>query len=256
MRSASIAIIQVLFTLSLAAQETEVIYLTGTGYDDTKTWDFFCTEGMNSKRWTTIGVPSCWELQGFGSYNYGLDKDPSGEEGFYKKTFFAPSSWQGECVTIVFEGVMTDAEVKINGKPAGPIHQGAFYRFSYDISELLHFNDSNLLEVTVSKVSSNALVNAAEREADYWIFGGIFRPVYLTIMPEDHIDRVAIDARADGSFTMTVFHSLNHNGLILSARIITPDGNMVGKPFLIPADRQRGYTPLFIKIDDPALVEP
>ena len=26
---------------------------------------------------------------------------------------------------------MTDTQVKINGKSAGPVHQGAFYRFSY-----------------------------------------------------------------------------------------------------------------------------
>ncbi len=33
--------------------------------------------------------------------------------------------------SIVFEGVMTDTEVKINDIPAGDIHQGGFYRFSF-----------------------------------------------------------------------------------------------------------------------------
>ena len=42
-------------------------------------WDFYCTGGNNSGRWTKIGVPSCWELQGFGTYQYGMR--------FYGKAF-------------------------------------------------------------------------------------------------------------------------------------------------------------------------
>ncbi|WKX78353.1 hypothetical protein [Zobellia laminariae] len=53
--------------------ETQKVYLSGTGKDDMVDWDFFCSDGMNSGKWTTIGVPSCWELQGFGNYNYGKD---------------------------------------------------------------------------------------------------------------------------------------------------------------------------------------
>ena len=49
----------------------EVVYLSGKGFRDTKTWEFFCTGGRNSGVWTTIEVPSCWEQQGFGNYEYG-----------------------------------------------------------------------------------------------------------------------------------------------------------------------------------------
>ncbi|MFA5046569.1 MAG: hypothetical protein WC542_11650, partial [Paludibacter sp.] len=51
---------------------TERVYLSGHGCDDMVPWDFFCTGGMNSGKWTKIGVPSCWELQGFGQYQYGI----------------------------------------------------------------------------------------------------------------------------------------------------------------------------------------
>ena len=47
-------------------------YLSGTGCDDMVHWDFKCTDGRNSGQWTKIGVPSCWELQGFGTYQYGM----------------------------------------------------------------------------------------------------------------------------------------------------------------------------------------
>tara|TARA_R110002049_G_scaffold1498_1_gene11608 strand:+ start:33284 stop:35620 length:2337 start_codon:yes stop_codon:yes gene_type:complete len=60
------------------------------------------------------------------------------------------------------------------------------------------------LEVKVKKFSTNESINQAERKSDYWIFGGIFRPVYLQINPKENIDRVAIDAKADGSFKADV----------------------------------------------------
>lgn len=37
------------------------------------------------------------------------------------------------------------------------------------------------------------------------IFGGIFRPVYLEVLPNANIERVAIDARADRSIKADVF---------------------------------------------------
>jgi len=40
--------ISTLLSATLQAQETEVIYLSGTGFDNTVEWDFYCTAGMNS----------------------------------------------------------------------------------------------------------------------------------------------------------------------------------------------------------------
>ncbi|MBO9617507.1 MAG: glycoside hydrolase family 2 [Niabella sp.] len=188
------------------AQQTEVQYLSGKGNNDPVQWDFYCTGGMNANKWTSIGVPSCWELQGFGKYNYGFAKDSAKgkEKGLYKRRFTVPNGWKNKVINIVFEGVMTDAEVKVNGKSAGPIHQGAFYAFRYDISKLLKYGKENLLEVTVAKHSANESVNAAERKGDFWIFGGIFRPVWLEALPQTHINSVKINAGAEGIFTAAV----------------------------------------------------
>jgi beta-galactosidase/beta-glucuronidase len=118
-----------LLACNLHAQQTEIKYLSGTDRDHTITWDFFCTHGMNSNKWTTIQVPSQWEQQGFGSYKYGNINLAANERGFYKYKFTVPQQWKNKKVYIVFEGSMTDTEVKINGTLAGPIHQGAFYQF-------------------------------------------------------------------------------------------------------------------------------
>jgi hypothetical protein len=190
-----------------AQTKTEIQYLSGKGKNDMVQWDFFCSEGRQSGEWTTIGVPSCWELQGFGGYNYGLDtpEDRHTEYGLYKYAFDIPEQWKGRSVKIVFEGAMTDTEVTVNGQSAGDLHQGAFYEFSYDISGLLNYGGKNLLEVKVSKVSANASINEAERKADFWIFGGIYRPVYLQADPADHIARIGVDAKASGDINADLF---------------------------------------------------
>lgn len=195
--------------LQVSAQKTETQYLSGKGKDDGVLWDFYVTEGMNAGNWTQIPVPSNWELKGFGKYNYGFNKEANKgkEEGLYKYKFKVANDWKDKVVNIVFEGSMTDTEVKINGKLAGEIHQGAFYVFKYDISKLIKFSEENLLEVKVAKHSANKSVNAAEREGDFWIFGGIFRPVYLEALPQNHIERVSLDAKADGSFRSKILAS-------------------------------------------------
>lgn len=234
--------------ISVCAQQTQVQYLSGTGSDHTVTWQFYCTAGQNSGKWTTIPVPSNWELQGFGKYNYGLDKDSlkGREQGLYKYQFSIPASWKGKDINIVFEGSMTDTKVLINGTQAGPIHQGSFYRFKYDITKLLKFGQPNQLEVTVSKYSANSTVNDAERKGDFWVFGGIFRPVFLEAFPSSHINHVAVDAKADGNFRAQLNLSHIKSAATLTGEFYSIDGKKVGVPF--SAQVKPGDSSILIKI--------
>ena len=85
-----------------APTETQFQYLSGSGKDDAVPWEFFCTGGRNSGVWTKIPVPSCWELQGFGTYDYGVWHRADGnnphppplpdEQGRYRREFTAPAS--------------------------------------------------------------------------------------------------------------------------------------------------------------------
>ena len=218
------------------SSRTQIRYLSGTGEDDSVLWDFYCTAGRRSGFWSKIAVPSCWEQQGFGAYNYGGDGRsgavPS-EQGKYRTRFVVPASWKGRVIRLVFDGSMTDSEVWVNGKSAGPVHQGSFYRFKYDITQLVNPGKTNLLEVTVSKVSSNDSVNRAERAgSDYWVFGGIFRPVYLEGVPARFIDRTAIDARADGAFAVDVYFGEQAQvaGRV-TGQLVDTGGAAVGEPF-------------------------
>jgi len=229
-----------LAAVSSGAPETEIHYLSGTGKDDAVLWDFYCTGGRHGGVWSKIHVPSCWEQEGFGTYQYGVilrskkDEPPvANEQGKYRVQFTVPAEWSGRTVRLVFDGSMTDTEAWVNGQPAGPVHQGAFYRFRYDITRLLKYGESNLLEVTVSKESANPTVNQAERRGDYWNFGGIFRPVYLEALPAQFIDRTAIDARADGGFTAEVFLGAPAAAAgEVVAQIVDAGGASTGEPFV------------------------
>jgi hypothetical protein len=217
-------------TVQSYGQETITKYLSGTDKDNTVLWDFYCTDGRKSGEWTKIPVPSNWELQGFGTYNYGHDKVKGNEQGRYKHEF-NPGNTKGKKVFIVFEGSMTDTKVMVNGKSAGAVHQGSFYRFKYDITDLLNANGKNLLEVTVDKTSAYQSVNNAERKSDFWVFGGIYRPVYLELVPERFIDRIAIDAKADGSFAIDVYPSKLKGTEVLAAEVQTLKGKKIGAAF-------------------------
>ncbi len=224
-----------LLVLPLQAQQTIIKYLSGTDKDNTVQWDFMVTKGMNSGKWTTIGVPSCWEQQGFGTFNYGEDKLNPDETGMYKYAFKTEPSWNNKKIFIVFNGSMTDTEVKIDGNAAGPIHQGAFYQFRYDITDVLKPGSEHLLEVTVKKKSANNSVNRAERQSDFWIFGGIFRPVFLEIVPQTFIERVAVDAKANGVFSMQVFTKNGGKNQTVEIQVQELNGKNVGLPFNVSA---------------------
>jgi len=232
MKRVSLLIYNLFCFLALTAQQTIIQYLSGIDKDHTVSWEFMCTKGRNSGKWSSIPVPSNWEMQGFGTYNYYKDLQNPDEQGLYKTSFSVSPAFKNKKVFIVFDGSMTDTEVKINGKSAGPLHQGGFYQFRYNITDLVLFGKSNLLEVTVSKHSANYSVNQAERKADFWLFGGIFRPVFLEIVPEQFIERVAIDAKANGEFSMQVFNNRKINQS-LKATVFNLNGIPVEKSFTI-----------------------
>jgi hypothetical protein len=226
------------FLLALSSQcfadvthVTQVQYLSGTDKDHRVDWDFSVNGGRNSGAWKKIPVPSNWEMEGFGTYHYFIDwqKNPAPDNtGIYRHQFNVPANWRGKQIEIVFGAAMTDTLVKVNGQTAGPVHQGGFYEFRYEISKLLKPGETNQLEVTVNRYSANESVNRAERAGDYWLFSGIYRPVWLEAMPVNNIERISLDARHTGDFDADVFLGGAAAGKV-TARVFTLDGKALGK---------------------------
>ena len=99
----------------------------------------------------------------------------------------------------------------------------------------------NRLEVEVLKESTNPQVNLAERRADYWNFGGIWRPVFIISKPSQNIQRVAIDAKADGFFTADVFLNRAVNESKVSVDIIDANGKKVATSptYIVASDKAK-----------------
>jgi hypothetical protein len=81
--------------------------------------------------------PRAGNCRGSGTYNYDQETGKSSEHGLYRLRFQVPAAWQARRIWLVFEGAMTDTGVKVNGRSAGPVHQGGFCRFRYDVTKLL-----------------------------------------------------------------------------------------------------------------------
>lgn len=250
---------------SAAETETQYQYLSGLGKDDPVQWQFICDKGRNANKWSTIGVPSNWELKGFGIYTYGRVTPPGGWpsvriHGVYKRTFTTPAAWRDKAILIDFEGVMTDTRVTINGQSAGPMHQGGYYAFKYDITRLLKPpGRQNEIQVDVDDESANESVNHAERRGDYWNYSGIFRPVYLEAVPKTFIDHIAINATAKGTLEVDVAlddvrqPARADSAASVEMRVLDLKGKPVGTPVHVKNVSFNGVVHLTGRIDNPRL---
>ena len=213
--------------------DTQRLMLSGQGPADAVPWDFHVDGGMRAGEQAHIPVPSNWQQQGFGHYQYGYDKGPraDGDHGFYSRHVTVPAGWKGRTIRLVFDAVLTDTLVKVNGVVAGAVHQGGFNRFSYDVTKLVTPGADALVEVEVSEVSAAKDTEVAERHGDYWVFGGIYRPVWLEAAPTQSIAGVAIDARADGAIAADVTLAAPRTVTRVVGQVVTLDGKPVGQPF-------------------------
>ena len=88
----------------------------------------------------------------------------------------------------ISKGVMTAADVFINGKKAGS-HKGGFTGFSVELTKYLDFNGDNLLAV---KVDSRELPDVPPfgSRIDYMTFGGIYREAQIRVVEKEHIKKI------------------------------------------------------------------
>ena len=92
--------------------------------------------GFRDRKWQRINLPHDWSIErptdpdapagGAGGYF------PTGV-GWYRKTFPAPSEWQGRRVWIEFEGIYQNASVWINGIALGT-HAYGYTPFRFDLT--------------------------------------------------------------------------------------------------------------------------
>lgn len=141
---------------------------------------------IQNAKWTPTVVPGCWEQKE-------RDKKSDGPV-WYRKHFSVPEEWKGHPVSIHFEGVNYFCEIWLNGSKVGS-HEGGWNGFELKITNAIQFNHENDLLVKVFKQGDNYPVR--ECLAGFFpdvgvIFGGIWKPVTLKLLPSVSIEDIFV----------------------------------------------------------------
>ena len=130
--------------------------------------------------WRSLDLPHDWSIEG------DFDKTaPTGGGGgylptgigWYRKTFTLPRTARGQIVHIQFDGVYMNSDVWINGHHLGHRPSG-YISFVYDLTPYLKAG-KNTLAVRVD--------NSAQPNSRWYSGSGIYRHVWLDILPPLHI---------------------------------------------------------------------
>ena len=152
----------------------------------------FYEENFKDSKWSTIEVPSNWEMRGFGDalfrnvsapFNANPPYTPReyNPTGAYRTTFTIPADWKGEEVFLRFEKVASASFLWINGQEVG-YNEGAQEPAEYNITPYLK-KGRNTLAMMVVKYSDGFYLEGQ----DYWRLAGIFDDVYLYSTPKTRL---------------------------------------------------------------------
>ena len=152
----------------------------------------FFEEKFSDAKWSTIDVPSNWEMRGYGDalfrnvaapFKADPPKTPRdyNPTGAYRTTFTIPADWNGEEVFLRFEKVASASFLWVNGQEVG-YNEGAQEPAEYNITKYLK-KGRNTLAMKVVKYSDGFYLEGQ----DYWRLAGIFDDVYLYATPKTRL---------------------------------------------------------------------
>lgn len=193
-----IALISSHFTLS-AQRETKTI---------NDGWEFSNSELADNP--IIVNLPHTWNTDAytFRDYKKGRMK--------YSRYLVLPEKWRNKQLYITFEAASKIAKVYINKQLVGE-HRGGYTAFTFDITSYCSFSDKNIIEVEVD----NATEDAPPISADFTFFGGIYRDVWLTAVPKQHINLTNMGSK--GVFIETPTVSEKEASLIIKTEILNSE---------------------------------
>jgi beta-galactosidase len=139
---------------------------------------------LDDSSWRPVSVPHDWSIAGpvdaANPSSHGGGYFPTGV-AWYRKRFTLPAEDAQRPATIVFDGVMANSDVWINGYHLGHRPNG-YVSFFYDLSSHLQYGPgaTNLLAVRC---------DTSRQPASRWYEGGgIYRPVRLVLLDRVHLE--------------------------------------------------------------------
>ena len=176
--------------------------------------DFYKTD-YDASGWKEIPVPSCWQIEGYGTPYYRnngytfqknwphvlteppknftayVERDPVGS---YRREFEVPKNWDGRRIFLTFDGVDSAFFLWINGEKVG-FSVNSRNAAEFDITKFLKAG-KNLLAAEVYTYSAGTYIE----DQDMWRMSGIFRNVTLWSAPEVHIRDFFVKTDLDATY--------------------------------------------------------
>lgn len=131
-----------------------------------------------------VNIPHTWNVEDV------MDDTPGYYRGMglYKKEIRIPADWKEKEVYLYFEGVAQVTELFVNGISAGK-HIGSYTAFSFHLNKYLQFSASGLqANEIIVKVDNSHNEDIPPLSGDFTLFGGIYRDVYIQVLPKVHFD--------------------------------------------------------------------
>jgi beta-galactosidase len=121
---------------------------------------------------------------------HGFDEKTYEFVSIYRRHFKLPQEAHGKRVFVDFEGAMTASTVWINGTRVGE-YRGGYTPFSFELTPHLAFGGENVLAVELDSTERPDIPPFGD-EIDYLTFGGIYREVFLRIVPATFIENIFV----------------------------------------------------------------
>ena len=180
---------------------------------------------------------------------------------WYRCRLGVPELAEGERCILHFDGVDYSCAVYLGQHLLGT-HEGAYQPFSFDVTDLFAAGESMLQVCVYDPSETGTQLRGKQRLAHggmwYTAQSGIWQTVWLEVVPQNHIDRVRINADADhgelvvtawlegdASFAVSVFDDA---GLPVASTEVEPIESTRMATAVIPLEYPRLWRP-----DDPYL---
>ena len=200
-----------------------------------KGWDYYATalrdpselnRGQNPDR---VDLPHTWNATDPTDAQPGYRRDAS----WYRKQIQLSPDTRGDRYLLYFEGANMTADVYVNGQRAGG-HVGGYLGFEIDITDQLDTEGVNEILVRVDNGIDRQIIPS--QKADFVLFGGLTRDVFLRVRPETYISSIIIDtpsvSRQSAKAVVTAelaLHETPETPLLLALKMIGPDQDIVTK---------------------------
>ncbi|MCQ2197418.1 MAG: DUF4981 domain-containing protein [Bacteroidaceae bacterium] len=243
---------------------------------DKRPKDFY-KPAFDASQWKTITVPSCWEMQGYGTpiytnVTYPFKNVPPfirGQEGYtvmdepnavgsYRRTIKVPANWNGKEIYLCFDGIYSAAYIFVNGKKVG-YTQGPNTGAEFDVTKYVKAGQDNLICVEVYRWSDGSYLE----DQDMFRMSGIHRDVYMEARSKTHVRDVYITSELNGDLsqaTMKVNFDIDNKGnlneLAPMVTLVDDKGNTVAREVSAPvsAKGDKNVVGVFtVNVKNPAL---